>query len=198
MEANLPEFWKHQVRAITSAKPLPHFALFHDVGTGKTRSCIRILADKFNENKRVMRTVILCPIIVTKNWPREIEKFSNIKAERIFVAYNKNPKKRYENLKAALEKNNGNMIIVVNFEGTLDEPLMKMIMAWNPEILVVDESQRCKNPQAKRTKNTIKIADLTKHRFILSGTPVLQSPMDVWAQYRILDKGETFGKNFFS
>jgi SNF2 family DNA or RNA helicase len=196
-------WWAHQSRAIArSANPqdpcFDNMALFFETGTGKTATTVRVIADKFNRAKRVMRTVIVCPIIVTENWPREITKYSKITRDKVFVTYNKNPKKRYDNLAKALKNNNGNMIIVVNFEGTLDKKLMDMLLAWKPEILVVDESQRCKNPQAKRTKNTITIADLTDHRYILSGTPILNSPMDVWSQYRILDKGSRFGRNFFS
>lgn len=195
--------WVHQSKAILRANDpndpcFQNMALFFETGTGKTYTTVRQLADKFNRAKRVMKTVILCPIIVTENWPREITKYSKIKRDRIFVTYNKNPKKRYINLEKALSSNNGNMIIVVNFEGMLDEKLRKMLLDWGPEILVVDESQRCKNPQAKRTKHTITLSDLTQHRYILSGTPILNSPMDVWAQYRILDKGQRFGRNFFS
>jgi SNF2 family DNA or RNA helicase len=196
--SELAPLWKHQERVIGKAKTLPYFGLFHEVGTGKTRSMIRILCDKFNEKKRVLKTVILCPIIVSKNWPREFEKYSKVTQDKIFVTYNKNPKKRYENLKKALEKNNGNMIIVVNFEGMLDEKLREIIMAWGPEVLITDESQRCKNPAAKRTKHTIALSDKVMYSYILSGTPILKSPMDVWAQFRILDKGQRFGRNFFS
>jgi SNF2 family DNA or RNA helicase len=34
-------------------------------------------------------------------------------------------------------------------------------------------------------------------RLILTGTPVLNSPMDLFAQYRIMDRGEALGTNFF-
>ena len=34
--------------------------------------------------------------------------------------------------------------------------------------------------------------------FLASGTPILNDMWDLWAQFRIMDKGESFGKNFFS
>jgi SNF2 family DNA or RNA helicase len=37
-----------------------------------------------------------------------------------------------------------------------------------------------------------------KHRYILTGTPILNSPLDLYQQYKILDAGETFGKNYFA
>lgn len=33
--------------------------------------------------------------------------------------------------------------------------------------------------------------------YILSGSPILNSPMDIFQQYKILDAGKTFGTNFF-
>lgn len=67
------------------------------------------------------------------------------------------------------------------------------------EGVVVHNSHRCKDIQAKRTKATIALADRADIvRLGLSGTPVLNSPMDLFSQYRILDGGENFGKNFFA
>jgi len=43
----------------------------------------------------------------------------------------------------------------------------------------------------------VKIGDLASYRFILTGTPILNSVEDIFHQFRFLDKGETFGKNFY-
>lgn len=71
--------------------------------------------------------------------------------------------------------------------------------SFSVEGVVVHNSHRCKDIQAKRTKATIALADRADIvRLGLSGTPVLNSPMDLFSQYRILDGGENFGKNFFA
>ena len=66
-------------------------------------------------------------------------------------------------------------------------------------LLTVDESTAIKSPKARRTKALINLAPLAKYRRILTGFPVTQSPMDLWAQCRFLDKtllGDC-GDNFF-
>jgi hypothetical protein len=43
-----------------------------------------------------------------------------------------------------------------------------------------------------------KIADRAEYRYLLTGTPILNSPLDIFSQYRALDSGKTFGKSFFA
>jgi SNF2 family DNA or RNA helicase len=83
-------------------------------------------------------------------------------------------------------------IFVMNYDGLQMKELLQELLKWQPEVGVFDESQRLKNPQAVRTKMAILLADQMLHRYILSGTPILNNPMDIWAQYRVLDKGESF------
>ena len=44
----------------------------------------------------------------------------------------------------------------------------------------------------------MQLADQSAHNYILTGTPILNSSQDVFMQFRILDRGETFGKNFYT
>jgi len=49
------------------------------MGTGKTRTGVEILRRKCAKEGRLLRTLILCPPIVVKNWKREFNIFSKIK-----------------------------------------------------------------------------------------------------------------------
>jgi SNF2 family DNA or RNA helicase len=190
------KLWEHQRRAIERAKELPHLALFWCPGVGKTLTTIRIVADKYNKNKRVMKTLIIAPVIVLDNWKREFKLFCpKLPQERIFILHGN---KKEKILQECLDLKEGQNIIVTNFETLLNEKIRNQLHAWGPEILVVDESQRIKNPTSKRTKHVYALSENTKHRYILSGTPILNSPMDIYAQFKVLDGGQTFGKNFFA
>jgi len=70
-------------------------------------------------------------------------------------------------------------------------------MKWKPRVLIVDESHKVKTHNSKRTKNTVKLADEAEFKYLLTGTPVLNSPMDLYSQYLVLDGGETFGRNYY-
>ncbi len=63
-------------------------------------------------------------------------------------------------------------------------------------MMIVDESTTIKNPQAKRTKNILSLSKEAKYRRILTGSPVTQSPMDLWSQMDFLDP-EILGQQSF-
>lgn len=185
--------WGHQLIAIDRAKSLDEFALFLDMGTGKTSTAINILRHKMMQEKRAMRTLIFCPVVVCENWRREFKMHSKITG---VVVLSGSQAQRVEKFKK--ETALGSTVFVTNYEALHMENLYKEFMNWRTEILICDESHRAKNPAAKTTKKLINIADFTKYRYILTGTPILNTPMDIWSQFRILDKGESFGSNFFA
>lgn len=189
------ELWGHQKEARQKAKSRDSFGLFFEVGAGKTGTCISMLRDKYNENKRIMKTLIIGPPIVMENWKREFANFSNVPQDEILIL-NGSGKKRLEMFRDTEAK-----IIITNYE-VLSVPSMgalyEAIMLWKPEVLVFDESHRIKDYKAKRTKKAIQLADKADYRYILTGTPVLNSLMDIFTQYRVLDQGRSFGKNFFT
>lgn len=54
-------------------------------------------------------------------------------------------------------------------------------------MLTADESHRMKTPSALRTKRMLRLAGLASFRRILTGTPVANNPLDIWAQFQFLD-----------
>jgi SNF2 family DNA or RNA helicase len=191
------QLWEHQKIAVERAKVMDHFGLFFEPGLGKTFSTISILRNKFNEHKKIFKTLIVAPIIVVQNWKEEWAKFSQVPASQVVMLLGTG-KQRIHALEAARGRYNEQVIAITNYEALVSiNGLFEYLYAWRPDVVVLDESQRVKNPSSKRTKAAIKLCDNARFKYILSGTPVLNSPMDIFSQYRCLDGGETFGKNFF-
>lgn len=188
--------WKHQVEAIRIADAEPNIGLFFEQGTGKSRTVIEILRRHYFKEKRIKRTLILCPLIVCENWKAEFKKFSKID-ERCVHILKGSGKLREQQLLYIFDKM-PNSIVITNYESMQMPKLVQLMHHWHPEILICDESQRLKNPESKRAKAVVTLADITKNNYILTGTPILQSPMDLYMQFRILDRGATFGKNFYA
>jgi SNF2 family DNA or RNA helicase len=137
-------------------------------------------------------------VIVCENWRKEIHQFSKIKKDDVIVLLGPGSK-RAQTVRKLIQNQTPSKIIITNYEAMEMVGLVEALAHWGPEILVCDESQRLKNPQAKRAKAVLSLAELsTAGRFILTGTPILQSPMDLFMQFRILDNGKTFGKNWFA
>lgn len=204
--------WAHQLEGIRRAAMVDHYGLLYEAGTGKTGTLINILRQKFNDKKRVLRTLIFCPPIVIKNWKDEWHKHSKIEQDKVVLLTGpgKDRLKKFKEYGYKDGKPCGR-IFVTNYEALLMSDLFDAFMAWAPEALVADESHKLKDGQAKRTKLACKLAlptihPKTKeilrpaplHKYILSGSPVLNSPMDLFSQFLFLDGGRTFGTNFFA
>ena len=65
-------------------------------------------------------------------------------------------------------------------------------------MMVVDESARIKNPKAKQTREVIKLGNFATYKRILTGTPVTNSPFDVYSQFEFLDKTIIDHSSFYS
>lgn len=189
--------WQHQREGVAQALKRGSFAFFFEQGTGKTLCTITTLRNLYAKAGRPLRTLVLCPAIVVPNWAEEFHRFSS--CGDLVQMLQGDKAKRIKAL-AAEDRH----IFITNFE-SLDMDglfwkavgkLKKIIQEF--DVIVVDEAHRCKNSTAKRTKMLIRLADKAKHRFILTGTPILNSEMDIWAQFRILDGGRALGASFLA
>lgn len=193
------EPWAHQREGIERAESERDFAYLFDCGCGKTSTAINAIRRKFEQAGRWMNTLILGPPIVVDNWCREWKIHgADFPSYRVIPLVGPGMK-RLKHFHKVLETNRDRpgTIFVTNYEALLMKELYAALLAWGPEILVLDESHKCKEGTAKRTKAATALGDGTLHNFLLTGTPTPNSPLDLFAQWRILDRGQSFGKNYF-
>jgi len=62
--------------------------------------------------------------------------------------------------------------------------------------IVLDESHKIKNPDAKITQAVLSLRPLAHKRIIITGTPIANRPEDIWSQQFFLDGGELLGDNY--
>ena len=187
------KLWAHQTEALERAKDIPSFALFFETGTGKTRTSIEIIKQKWEKHRRTLKTLILTPQVVTFNWKKEFSEYSNIPNEHVIVLHGTGDERLRQ-----LERTPTYFVVICNYETLLMDRVFNAIKNWSPEIVVADESHRIKNPRAQRTKRAIAVSTLAQYRYILSGTPILQNQSDLFAQYLFLDHGKTLGSSYFT
>lgn len=190
--------WNHQVHGIRVAEITPDLGLLYEMGTGKTRTMIEILRRRYAAKGRLMRTLILAPAKVCPNWKDEFKLYSKVNPSDILVLTQAGKRRALDFVGKVGETLNGNAIIVTNYQSMDMKEFHALLYKWQPEILVCDESQNLKNPTSKRAKALVPIADRTTNNYILTGTPILNSAMDIYMQFRVLDRGATFGSNFFA
>jgi SNF2 family DNA or RNA helicase len=184
-----PKPMQHQLDALEFVKDKPNAALFMEMGTGKSRVAIDYIRYHSYFIKRVRRTLIVCPKIAMWNWYNEIKKFSRLSDVTTVLEGS-----QHDKIKALCNYNN--KVFIINYDAIYN--IASKIIQSDIEILIMDESQRVKNFKAKRTKASIAIRKSVQRCLLLSGSPLLNSPLDIFSQFMVLDKGETFGANYFS
>lgn len=168
----------------------PGFALLMEMGTGKTITSIAIVGKAYLTGK-IKRLLILAPKSIVAVWEDEFSKFADF-LYSLSVLTGTSAKKT-DQLKTIPHK--GLEVAVVNYDSV---PLIeKELTAWHPDSLICDESSKIKNPTAKMSKATYRIAKVCKYRLILTGTPIQNNPLDFFSQYKVLDDS-IFGKSFYA
>ncbi len=145
-------------------------------GLGKTVEALATL-----EEDDAYPAVVLCPASLKLNWQREARKWL--------------PHRKVTVLKGTgVAPDDGAEITILNYE--IVAAHASRLALRQPRALVLDESHYVKNPRAKRTAATRKLASSLKPdalRLALTGTPVMNHPEELIAQLRILGRLEDFG-----
>ena len=168
------ELYPYQQAAVDKLSRLRVMALYMEMGTGKTRTILEIIARKMDAGK-MDAVVWLCPCSVINNLREEIIHQIGEIPEWLAIA--------------GIQSVQGSDRLYVR----LLEFVSKLRV-----FLVVDESNMVKNFFAKRTKRIIEIAKKCKYRAILNGTPVSRNEADMFAQWYILDERILGYKSYYS
>lgn len=181
--------YEHQVRAFEFCRRLDHSALLMEQGTGKTLVAIALLGHWW-KTEGLQRALIVAPKSVMPEWGRQFEELADFPHQLVLLIGSLEERK---DLLKNWPEGSGLQVAVVNYEATWR--MIEELKDWDPQIVITDESQKIKNIKAQQTKAVTALGRTAKHRLILTGTPVTQSPLDFFAQYRFLDP-RIFGTNF--
>lgn len=199
MEFKVP-LWKHQLDAFERFKNMNEGFLFFEVGTGKTATTINILRYKYFQKKRILRTIIITPLVTLPNWKREWLVHSHVKEEDIIILQGSGAKRLQQlNQLAFNEKGERlNKIIIIAYECLLMPAVFERLRDFSAECLVFDEIHRVKNLQAKRSKKAVELARLPQVKIGLTGTPILNSIMDIFMPFKVIVGSKAFSYNFYA
>ena len=189
--------YNHQVKAYNLGLVLHRFAAFMDMGTGKSITTVAITGRRFLDGK-IKRMLIVAPTSVCAVWPREYAQFADFPARVVTLLGDRDKRLRgLRFLTSPVMRGQPEplRVAVINYESTwrLEEELKD----FGADMIVCDESQRIKSPTAKQSKAMHQIADGTRYRMILTGTPVQNDTRDVFSQYKFLEPN-IFGNNYYT
>ena len=192
----------HQKKVLEDCWNRVNYAFFMEMGTGKSKVCIDNAGILFEKGK-IDTFIIIAPKGVYRNWHNlEIPTHLPDTIKTKMMVWKPSPgKKEKENLMGMMDSFEGLRIFIMNVEALSTAKGVKYLeklLLHSKALLAIDESTTIKNHKASRTKALIKLSQYAIYRRILTGFPVTQSPMDLWAQCRFLDErllGDC-GKNF--
>lgn len=215
------ELFDHQKNAREKFKDLNEIALFFEMGCGKTLTSMMIICDKFKAGL-IDSLLVVAPNDVHKQWFDDLcnDESTLSKAiaqegvectgqiiggrggQKIFYEFDDEDKRLH--------------IVCVNIDTFSTPHKWEEIVEWansHKTAIIIDEATVIKNPDSKRgqrmlyefnnvmkNRKTIvasKKKENTQVRVVLTGTPVTNGPMDLWAIMEFI-KPNYFGRNYYS
>lgn len=187
----------HQKEAMKAAWPHTQFALFMEMGTGKTYTAINLAAGRFLKGQ-IEAMIIICPTPIKLVWVDEFEMFSPVPYE-MFIMHSGMNKKAEQ----FIDKDSGKKlkVFVVGVEALSQGKAGEIVLAFARKYKVmttIDESSRIKKDSAGRTKKAYKIGEESEYRLIMTGTPITQGIEDLYSQFKFLNHWIIGSKSFFT
>lgn len=185
--------FSHQKKALDHAWGLEAYALFMEMGTGKSKIAVDLHSARFMQGQ-IEVWVIMCPNALRDNWIDQWQTHSHLSDIPCFVVGDLTPKRSADLIKQA--ERSKRFIAIVGMEslqqkfrgGSAWDCLIGMIGDRGLKYAVtVDESHMVKNPDANRARNVEEIASHAAYRGIMTGSPIAQGILDLYQQFQILD-----------
>ena len=198
------EPYQHQKEIFESSWKARHYALFLEMGTGKTKIAIDSLAALY-EAKNINTVLIVAPKGVYANWvEKEIPQHLPDRINCKIVQWQPNITKKFREALTELAdpKHTDLHILAMNVEALSTikgaSSAFKFLKMNPNNLFIMDESTAIKNRKAMRTKNALKAASLAKYKRILTGSPITKNPMDLFSQCNFLSPKLLNFKSFFA
>lgn len=193
----------HQKQCVLAGIAIPNLCYWLEMGTGKSRVMLELFNYYYQTDTLVGKTLILAPTDeVVQSWENEIKKWGvnipyvtligsteqkweqlTIDRGLVFATYiglsymvsSLVPKKK--------KKKEGNELVIV--KPKLDKLLRGI------EAVVLDESTKVSSPQSLSFKVCSQVSRVCRIRYALAGRPFGRDPIQLWAQFFLVDRGET-------
>ena len=185
------EPYEHQLHALGASHNKENFALFMEMGTGKSKVLVDNIAMLYDKGK-INAALIVAPKGVYRNWERqEIPTHMPEHIVHNVVTWSPSTTKKQQKENLKLFKHGDQLtIFLMNIEAFSTKKgldIAQRFLLAHQCLMAIDESTTIKSPTARRTKNVLKLRNYAKYRRILTGSPVTKSPLDLYTQCYFLD-----------
>lgn len=202
------DLYAHQIATFLVCERMPGLNVWLDMGGGKTLTMLTLIEWRIRRGE-IDRAMVLVPLSANLNeWADQIEQHTNLtyevldgsRAERIaglegdaqvvvvtyagFLHLVSNKVEEWKTVRGRRKK-----VKKLRIDKSICRALGRAFGFW-----VCDESTFIKNREAESWKAVNACFKFTRYRYLMTGTPYNVDPQDLWAQFKLVDGGETLGK----
>lgn len=173
--------------------------LADDMGLGKTIQLLAFMAGLIESEPEVEPFLVVAPVSLLDNWKAEIEKFFNYGAMDVLTLYGANlaskraPSSSFD--ESLLESGSPKLlspgwlgsarVVLTTYETLRDLEFSLAAQKWS--VMVCDEAQKIKNPNAMVTRAAKK--QNARLKIACTGTPVENTLADLWCLFDFVQPG---------
>jgi SNF2 family DNA or RNA helicase len=185
---------RHQYTAVRALHLMGWSGIIGDeMGLGKTTVAIAAA-----NGAEVERVLILCPALLKGNWGREIKA---VFPDDIVNGIPSHKTAREAIFRSLMRDSAGKpKWLIMNYDLLLhiSGEQLKWLQAFaDGNMVICDESHYLKNWSAKRTKLSRTVMHDADHRLLLTGTPIMNTPTDLFSQISLVQPGTWGTKSEF-
>lgn len=155
------KLYDHQTRAVDFIlKNNGNACLWMDCGLGKTLTALKAF-----ELLGAKNMLVVCPLsLINAAWIEDIQKFTNL---------------TFCNLREGYKEA---QVYLINYESFSKKKI-------KTDMIILDESSKCKNSTSQITKTLLKESSNYKYKIVMSATPAPNNELEFWPQVTFVDRG---------
>ena len=182
--------YEHQREALELMWGETNFALFMEMGTGKSKIIVDETVNLI-ERDLINCVVILAPNGVHANWEEQYQLHGKQSSRWQVQVYKAKYGKKQENVTRDIINSGKVLVFLMNIEALSNKGatdyLYRILRARSKTYLCIDESHKIKTASALRTKNVIALGQYAKYRRIATGTEAEEGIHNLYSQMKFLD-----------
>lgn len=191
------EPYEHQKAFLKFSESHAQMLLLDQPGLGKTKQSLDLIANRILAGQIRKALIIVGVSGLQYNWQNEVKKHTDLvgyilgtrpvgkSGLQTKIGSGKDKVDDVNRLKKMAAQ-----VIITNIESlrnsAIVEALKKQVQDGIIGMVVVDEVHKCKNPKAKQTEGLLELD--THYKLGLTGTPIVNSPLDLYAMMKWLNR----------
>ena len=162
------QYLDYQLAGIEYMMRNPGVLLADEPGTGKTIQ----IAGYLNSLPEIKRALIICPSSLRLNWKRELDKWLVDKSRKVTLD----------------AKDDDAFAHIVSFSSVWRPNVFPFLDKRKYDVVAIDEAHNCKNDEAKRTIQSLHLAKKAFRKVLMTGTPLVNRPIELFPLLNCLDE----------